>query len=86
VADKSKEISQMDKAKAAALKNCENALACSITYLPTADANHALVIQDKLIAADAEIKKYELENTPEYKDAVLRADAMARQFRSRLEV
>jgi len=75
----------MDEAVAATLRNYEDALACSITYLPTAGADHALAIQKKLIAADAEVKKYQLENTQMYKDAVLRADATARQFRSRLK-
>jgi len=77
---------QQSELKLTALKNYENALACSNTYLPTADADHARVIQKKLIAADVEIKKYDLENTQEYKDAVLRADATARQFGSCLKV
>jgi hypothetical protein len=75
----------MDEAVAAALKRYEDALACSITYRPTAGEDHAFAIQKKLIAADAEVKKSELENTQAYKDAVLRADATARQFRSRLK-
>jgi hypothetical protein len=74
----------MEDAKARALKEYEDALTFILTHsLETRDSDYDLQMRTRLYNADKEIERHSLRDTPEYKEAVLRADQNAREQRKK---
>lgn len=73
----------MDGAKATALHRYEDALTIFLTHSPDRqDGDLDLRTRIRLYDADKEIEKHGLRSTPEYNEAVLRADRNASALRA----
>jgi hypothetical protein len=72
----------MDEAKSLALREYEEALTFFLTHSPeTQDGDFDLRMRIRLYDAGREIEKHGLRGTPEYNEAVLRADRNASVLR-----
>jgi hypothetical protein len=72
----------MDDTEARIIESYGKALQFYLAYIPSDDASWDRSIWEALKAADMEIRDRRLEGKPEYDQAVLRADKIARAIRA----
>jgi len=73
----------MDRAEAAIIERYAEALQFSLAYFPSTDVNFDRRIRDELWDAGTEIERRGLAKTSQYDEAVLRADRIAREIRTK---